>query len=250
MIMDNVKRVVLNHKSVRKYQDKEISQDLKNDLFSCAQMAASSSFFQAYSIIEVKDIRKREILFEISGNQKWVKQAPLVLLVCADNFRAKHYLNNIDSDYLSYTESLLVAVTDAALATQNLVICAESAGLGVAFVGGIRNDTEKIIESFNLPELVFPLYLLCIGYPDENNDIKPRFQPEIIIHTDTYDSKKYPYLMEEYNKTMARYYSTRTPGSSYNDWSLNSGKSLIAKPRKDVGSSIQKQGFITGIDLK
>lgn len=240
----NTIELIQNHRSVRRYQDKPISDELKWSLIRSAQMAASSSFFQAYSMIEVQDPMKRELLYRISGNQKWVLNAPLVLLFCADHYRSKHFMAEIDPEVLGYSEAMLVAVADAALAAQNLTLAAESQGLGVAYVGGIRNDTDAIIEAFQLPELVFPLFLLCLGYPDEQNDIKPRLMPEVVLHRDQYDSQKYPEQMEQYNQIMGQYYANRSPHKDYNDWSLNSGQLLRDKPRKHVGESLRKQGFL------
>lgn len=213
-------------------------------------MAASSSFFQAYSIIEVENSELRELLYFASGNQQWILEAPLVLMVCSDLYRSKHFFSDIEAKTLEYTEALIVAVTDAALASQNLSIAAESLGLGVAFVGGIRNNTDLIIDQFALPELVFPLYLLCIGYPDENNAIKPRLSSEIVFHKNKYNKEKYDDLIPGYNSIMNEYYKARSgEKKSNNNWSVNSGRALMAKPRADVGKSIKEQGFITGIDI-
>lgn len=239
---------IKNHRSVRKYTSEPITPEIVTELIDCAQMAASSSFFQAYSIIEVCDHAQREVLYQASGEQAWIHQAPLVLLFCADLYRSEQFLPDIDPAVLGYAESLLVATTDTALAAQNLTLAAESQGLGVAFVGGIRNDTDTITAAFELPSLVFPLFLLCIGYPDEKNAIKPRFPSAIIRHKDRYDRAKYAQMLSEYDHQMQRYYATRSSKPSSNNWSRHCARALMKKPRPEVRASLQAQGFLNGAE--
>lgn len=87
--MEKTIELLLNHKSIRKYTDQQVSQETIEKIISCAQMAPTSSHFQVYTIIQVKDINKRKLLAEWAGGQKWVEDAPLVLLFCGDLYRAR-----------------------------------------------------------------------------------------------------------------------------------------------------------------
>lgn len=238
--MDKTIELLLNHKSIRKYTDQQVSQETIDIIISSAQMAPTSSHFQAYTIIEVKDLKKRRLLADWAGGQKWVESAPLVLLFCGDLFRAEKYYEDIDKDALTNTESYTVATIDAALAAQKAFIAGQALGLGGVCVGGIRNEVEKISEEFGLPDLVFPLFLLCLGYPDQDPGLKPRLPQEIVHKIDFYDDRKDQELMEAYNKTVSDYYDKRTDGKEKDRWTERCGKYLSEKPRYNVGEHFRK----------
>jgi len=238
--MDNTIELLLNHKSIRKYTDEPVSQEIIDTIISCGQMAPTSSHFQAYTIIEVKDSNKRKLLAEWAGGQRWVETAPLVLLFCGDLHRAEKYYEDIDADALSNTESYTVATVDAALAAQKAFIAAQALGLGGVCVGGIRNEVEKVSEEFKLPDLVFPLFLLCLGYPDHDPGIKPRLPQKLVHKIDFYDESEDQNFIEEYNKTVSNYYDKRTNGKEKDKWTERCGKYLMAKPRYNVGEYFRK----------
>ncbi len=242
--MNQTVKQLLNHASIRKYKEQTIDRETVDTIVKCAQMASTSSHFQAYSIIEVRDPAKKEFLKEASGGQKWVTQAPLVLLFCADLHRSEKYFDGIDKDVLTNTESYTVAVIDASLAAQNAFTAAESMGLGGVIVGGIRNDVEGISKVFELPERVAPLFALCLGYPNDNPGLKPRLPQGVVHKVDFYDESKNDELIEQYNKEVKEYYIERTGGKTQNTWTEHCVKLMMAKTRDEVGEFFKKIGFL------
>ena len=235
---------MLNHMSIRKFADRSIERNVVDTIIECAQMASTSSHFQAYSIIEVQDPMKREVLREASGGQKWTVTAPLVLLFCADLHRGEKYYEKIDKAVLANTECYTVAVIDAALAAQNAILSAESMGLGGVIVGGIRNDVQALIDTFELPEKVAPLFALCLGYPAQQPGLKPRLPKEVVHKIDFYDESNSDTLMEQYNETMRHYYTSRGDGKCQDTWTEHCEKLLMAKSRDEVGVIFRNQGFL------
>ncbi len=138
--MNETIQTLLAHRSVRQFTDEPVQPDTVETLIRCAQAAASSSLYQAYTFIQVVDPDQRRALYEASGNQPWVLQAPLLLLCCADMHRAQGNFD-VDDKVFGYVEQYTIAVIDAALAAQNLMVAAESLGLGGCFIGGIRNES-------------------------------------------------------------------------------------------------------------
>lgn len=242
--MNETINLLLNHMSIRRYQDKAIDREIVDTIIQCAQMAPTSSHFQAYTIIEVKDQAKKDFLSETAGGQRWVKEAPLVLLFCADLNRGKKYYENTDKEVFSNTECYTVSVVDASLAMQKAFIAAQSLGLGGVVVGGIRNDVEALSREFKLPEMVAPLFLLCLGYPDEVPGVKPRLPQEEIHKVDFYDDSNQKELINEYNNTVSEYYNKRTDGKTKDRWTERCGKLLMAKTRDDVGYFFRKVGLL------
>lgn len=232
------------HMSIRKFRDKDIEKEKIDLIIQCAQMASTSSHFQAYSIIQVNDKEKRQVLFEASGEQRWLLTAPLVLLYCGDLHRGTTYFKDINKDVLGNTESYTVAITDAALAAQNSILVAESMDLGCVVVGGIRNDVGSISNAFRLPDMVFPLYAICYGYPDDAPGLKPRLPQEVIHKIDYYDESKDELLINRYNEEVSRYYIKRTDGKSKERWTERCGKLVMDKTRYEVGYFFRKKGLL------
>ena len=240
--MNETINILMNHMSVRKYKDKPVDREIINTIIKCGQMAPTSSHFQAYTIIEVKD-EKKVSLSHIAGGQHWIKEAPLVLLFCADLNRGYKYYEDTDKKVFSNTESYTVAVIDTALVLQKALIAAQSLGLGGVVVGGIRNDVETVSRIFKLPDMVAPICLLCLGYPDENPGLKPRLPQEEIHKIDYYDDSKQDAYINEYNDIIKNYYIRRTNGKEQDTWTLRCGKALMKKTRDDVGYFFRKIGF-------
>lgn len=242
--MNDTIKMLLNHMSIRKYLDKPVDRETVDTIVRCAQMAPTSSHFQAYTIIEVQDREKRNALSEIAGGQKWVQEAPLALLFCADLNRGKKYYENTDKEVFSNTECFTVAVIDASLAMQKAFIAAQSLGLGGVVVGGIRNDVKALSEIFRLPDMVAPLYLLCLGYPDETPGLKPRLPQKEVHKIDYYDDSRQAELIDGYNAIVKEYYTNRTGGKTQTRWTEHCGQLLMAKTRDDVGTYFRQFGLL------
>jgi nitroreductase len=236
--------LLLNHVSIRKYKDKEVSKEVVDTIVACAQMAPTSSHLQTYTIIEVKDKEKRKTLAEIAGGQKWVLEAPLALLFCADLHRGQKYIPVTNKEVFHNTDLFTVAVTDTALAAQKALIAAQVLGLGGVFVGGIRNDIESVHKLFALPALTAPLFLLCLGYPDENPGLKPRLPREVVHKVDYYDTERDDELLANYDAEVRQYYQARTNGEIDDKWTERCGKAISAKERNHVGYFLREIGFL------
>ncbi len=242
--MNQVTELLQKHVSIRKYKDKQLEREMVEILVDCAQMASTSSHYQSYTMIEVQKKEGREALFAASGGQAWVLSAPLVMLFCGDLKRADKYFQGIDKRVLGNTECYTFATIDASLAAQNMLIAAESLGLGGVFVGGIRNDVESVARAFKLPPLVFPLFALCIGWPDDAPGIKPRLPKEVVRKFDFYDETKDDGIVGTYNQAISEYYDKRTGGEKKDDWSQHSGCLMMAKTRYEVGRFFRKHGLL------
>jgi len=242
--MNKVTEQILAHTSVRKFSQDSIDEKTVETVVRCAQMASTSSHFQAYTIIRVCDQDKKDFLAEAAGGQNWVKTAPLVLLFCADLRRAADYFEGVSEETVSNTEFYTVSVIDAALAAQNAFIAAESMGLGGVIVGGIRNDVAGVSEVFDLPDLVAPLFLLCLGYPGQQPDLKPRLPIGEILKRDYYDTSSTEENIKGYDLEMKEYYSRRTGGKADYTWTQHCGRMLAAKTRDEVGAFFREKGFL------
>ena len=243
--MNETIKLLLSHSSCRSFLDKPVPEEVAEAIIKCAQRAPTSSYLQAYTIIRVEDKEKRKLLAEYAGGQEWVEKAGLVLLFCADLHRLEVMLDVRDKNVLHNTELYTVAVTDAALASSRALVAAQAMGLGGVFVGGVRNETEKMAELFELPQMVFPMYVVCMGYPDKIPPQRPRLAAKMISAVDGYPDITGPGQLTDYEKEVSEYFLDITNGRSGRGWIARAEHAISVKPRYGVGDFLHKAGFMT-----
>lgn len=244
--MNNVIETILQHRSVRSFKEKPLDQEQIKAIVKSAQAASTSSFIQAYSIIGVTDKQKKQRLAELAGNQSYVAENGHFFVFCADLNRHKMIgdLENADlQDSIESTEKFMVALIDTALAAQNAAIAAESMGLGICYIGGIRNDLEAVKELLKTPEYVVPLFGVAVGYPDQETDLKPRLPLEHVYMENEYEQDRnvLEQQLKEYNQTTSDYYRERTGGKREDTWTSQMAKMLGRKSRMYMKGFVEDQ---------
>jgi nitroreductase len=192
--------------SVRKYKDTRVSDELLHTLIEAARRSPTSSNTQTYSIIVVRDPQTKAKLAELAGNQKHIEAAPVFLAFCADVHRAKYAAQLHGEDVPMNTELALIATIDASLVGMSLSLAAESVGLGTVMIGGMRNKPLEVAEVLGLPEGVYVVYGLCIGYPDVVPAQKPRLPHEVVVHYERYKADGIAPLLEAHDAELAAHY--------------------------------------------
>jgi nitroreductase len=200
---------LLSHKSIRHYLDKPLPDGLLELLIAAAQSAPSSSNLQLWSVVAITDSERKQRLSELSNNQSQIIQAPLFLVWLADVSRLERIMatDNLDTKELHQLDLFLIAIIDVALAAQNVVIAAESLGLGTVYIGALRNNVTRVSTELQLPNGVFPVFGLCMGYPNSEKKIavKPRLPQEAVLHKEVYQPNS-DTVISDYNDIMAEFY--------------------------------------------
>ena len=191
--------VIKNRRSIRAYNPKPLTQEEIDAIILGAMRAPTAGNLMMYSMIHVVDQSVKDKLVKTCDNQPHIAKAPLVLLFLADMQRWWDYLelskveekcNEIGKLYQTPQESdLLLACCDALIAAQNSVIAAEALGIGSCYIGDIMENYEIHREMFNLPKWVFPITLICFGYPKGDKSKIPlttRFPRKSILFTNKY----------------------------------------------------------------
>jgi len=229
------------HRSIRKYSSEKIAPELLQNIFAAGQSAASSSFVQAYSVIRISDSAIREKLAELAGNQGYIQTCAEFLVCCADLRRNKKVCESLDGDSEpSYVEQLIVATVDTALMAQNMVVAAESEGLGICYIGGIRNNIGDVTELLAIPKYVYPVFGLCLGYPDQDPEPKPRLPQSACFMENRYVETK-PEDIERYDQQLSRYYMKRTDNKKSSTWSDEIRGHFTLKTRPHMLEFLHKQ---------
>jgi nitroreductase len=182
----------LTHRSVRRFGSRAITDDELTALVAAAQSAPTSSNLQPWSVIAVRDSARKARLAALAGNQAFIEQAPLFLVWIADLGRAHRLAERADVplDAVAYLETTIIGFIDTALAAQNVVVAAESLGLGSVFVGAIRNRPDEVAAELGLPEHTVAAFGLSVGSPDPGEDagVKPRLPQAAVLHHEQYDA--------------------------------------------------------------
>ncbi|KGK42464.1 FMN reductase [Nitrincola sp. A-D6] len=233
------------HRSIRKFTPQTIPQDWINAIIEAGQAAATSSFIQACTVIQVSDSHTREALAECAGNQAYVATAPVFLVFCADMQRHKLVCDMHNAEMLSgFTEQFITATVDCGLFAQNCATAAESLGLGVVYIGGIRNQIARVSELLALPELVYPVFGMCIGYPDQDPEIKPRLPLSVVLKQDRYVDSSDADSIREYDLAVRDYYRSRTGGTKEMSWSEQISGMLVKEARPHMLGFLHSKGFL------
>lgn len=195
--------VISRHASVRRYKSDPVDKRLVETIVAAGQRASTSSNMQCYSVVAVGDREKRMRLAELCGNQRHIRQAPLFLAWCADLSRLQRVCERRGYQQVSQNvESFLVSAVDVALAMQNATLAAESLGLGMCYIGAIRNHPLEVIKLLALPELVFPISGMTLGWPAVEPKIRPRLPQKAILHWETYSTEGEEAAIAEYDQAM------------------------------------------------
>jgi FMN reductase (NADPH) len=191
-------------------------------------------------------------LQELYGGQQHIGQAPLFLTWVADLSRldrvcaGRGYLQQA-----AHVENFLQAAVDTAIAAQNAALAAEALGLGICYIGSIRNQPREVIELLGLPRLAFPLVGMTVGWPATPPRLRPRLPLAAVLHWERYDPQNEAALIQQYDQAMIAtgIYRGRQvtpedplPESEYG-WSEHSARRVAQISRPFLRQVLHDQGF-------
>jgi FMN reductase [NAD(P)H] len=180
-------KTISTRRTIRKYADREVSEDLLNRLFSEAARTQTMGNLQLYSVVVTRSEKMKEKLSPAHFNQPMVKQAPVVLTICADFNRTSTWARNrmANPGYDNFL-SFINATTDALLFTQTLCNLMDEEGLGYCYLGTTVYMPQMIIDTLRLPQLVMPVATLTVGWPAEEPPLSDRLPNASFVHNETY----------------------------------------------------------------
>lgn len=174
-------------RSIRQYSDREVSSELLSKLLTEASRTQTMGNLQLYSVIVTRSEEMKERLSPAHFNQPMVKQAPVILTICADFRRTTRWCEERNAqpgynNFLSYQN----AAIDALLYTQTLCNLMDEEGLGYCYLGTTVYQPQLIIDILQLPKLVMPIATLTVGWPAEAPSLSDRLPLESFVHNETY----------------------------------------------------------------
>ena len=193
---------LLSHRSVRKYLPDALPEGTIETIVAAAQSASNSSNLNQWSVIAITDpVLKSKVAATSRLGSKfgmgnpYIDQAPVLLLWVADMYR-NNEISSLEggvNEIPQYTDAFLMASIDTAIASQNAVIAAESLGLGVVYIGAMRNNAKEIATLLNLPDYSYVVFGMVLGKPDpsEVSRIRPRLSQNAVLHYNGYDKNRW-----------------------------------------------------------
>ena len=247
---------IIRRGSIRKFSKKKVSDEIFDTLIMSAQSAPTKSNLQQYSILNISDKKIKKEIGKLLGDTSWATEAPLFLLFLADIRRNKiitvsrgyNYENNNMDHFMN-------AVIDSALSMQTLILAAESWGLGACPISMVRNHMNEIKKICKLPDCVFPIAGLSLGWPNEKKKISLRLPKTLVLHENNYSDKQIIEKVNKYDELV--YKDSPIPVSKQRHvkkygpakkglWSENLARQLSVPERLEFKSWLNNNGF----DLK
>ena len=246
--MNKTIETMLNHKSIRKFKNRKIEKSIVEKLVDVARHTSSSSFMQSYSIISVNNEQKKQAIADIS-NQQYIADSGHLFIMVVDQNRNMRIAkeNKQDTEVLGSFDRFFIGASDALLASQNILLATESLGLGGVLLGSILNDVPKLIDILELPDFVFPVLGIAIGYPDQEPQHKPRLPKTVMHFEDTYkvqeDINK---TLEVYDEVVSQYYDLRDENKRVEKFThqITTGMNRKVPGRMKLLDYLKIQGFI------
>lgn len=173
MIHNEIIDAMMKRKSIREYKTDMPSDEVIETVVRAGMQAPFAA--QMYSIL----LRR--------NNKNISYGAPLEFFICVDIHKLERIMEKRDWRIATNDLSILLfSIQDAVLAAQNMVMAAESLGMGSCFIGAAPYLADKIADEFDLPERVFPIVSLVMGYPDENPPPRPRYPLDFVLFEGKY----------------------------------------------------------------
>ena len=217
------------HRTIRAYTDEGIDEDTLTTLLDVARHSATSSFQQQVTIIRVLDPAVREQLHLASG-QPYVggdRGELFVFVVDLHRNAALRERAGASLEPLERTNLFLQGVEDAVIAAQNVVVAAESLGLGTTYLGSIIGDVRRVIKALRLPTRTYPILGLLVGHPAQDPQYKPRLPREIAVGTDSYpELDDHLDALTAYDAEVEQYYDLRDTSRRVDSFSQQMARAL------------------------
>lgn len=244
---------ILTRRSHRAFSDDAIPEDLLDTLLATAFSAPSKSDLQQACVIQVRDRAKQQRIASATETTRWAARAPLLLVWCGDSRRIRRLGEWRDHAFANdHLDAFMNAAVDAGICMQTFIIAAESYGLGCCPISELRNQVQLLSDELELPQHVFPLAGLAVGWPLQEAGLSMRLPLSVTVMRDRYDDSALTDEVAAYDRRREALEQTPAEqqrlveefGAAENyGWSENRTRQYSRPARDDFGAYIRRQGF-------
>jgi nitroreductase/FMN reductase [NAD(P)H] len=248
--LDELARMA-SHRTHRKYSSRTVEPALLRLLLACALSAPSKSDLQQADILHVTDRAKVKAIADGIPDMPWIAHAPVFLVFLANNRRLRQVSEWRGKPFANdHLDHFLNAAVDAALVMMGFIRAAEAVGLGACPVSHVRNHPHELARMLELPDWVFPVAGLCVGYPAEPGRISPRLPLEVTVHVDRYDESGIREKIDAYDRRRhasqpyrKQRYADRYADADFYGWSEDKARQYSVSERADFGAFVRSKRF-------
>jgi nitroreductase/FMN reductase [NAD(P)H] len=242
---------MLTHSSHRKWANQAVPSDLLQLLFACALSAPSKSDLQQADIVHVVERSRIKAIADWIPDMPWINDAPVFLVFCANNLRIRQIGQWRGKPFANeHLDHFMNAAVDAGIVMTQFIRAAEAVGLVTVPISAVRNHADQTSALLGLPDAVFPVAGLCVGYPIESGRIMPRLPLAVTTHTDQFDASELKDHIDAYDARRHTLFPLRRqrhaniyPDSKLNGWSEDKARHYSMPERDGFGAFIRSKKF-------
>jgi nitroreductase/FMN reductase [NAD(P)H] len=236
---------------IRRYLDKPVDPALLETLCAVALSAPSKSDLQQADIVIVDDKARRAKLEALLPDNPWVTAAPVFLVFCANNRRHRLLFEWRGRPFVNdHLDPFFNASVDAGIVLATFVAAADRVGLGTCPISAIRNHPAEVSEILGLPQQVFPVAALGVGWPSFAGVMSPRLGLDVTVHRDQYDETSLQEKIAAYDRRREgvqpyrnqRFVDRFGQSESYG-WSEDKARQYSVPERAGFGAFVRRKGF-------
>ncbi len=247
----DIARQLAQRGSCRRFRKDPVSPQLVETLCALALCTPTKSDLQQRDIIIVDNQEQRRSINTLLGNSPWVADAPAFLVFCGNNRRHRQIHTWHGRKFVNdHLDAFFNAAVDAGIALSGFVMAAESIGLGCCPISAIRNCADDVSTLLDLPQFVFPVAGLALGYPDDTTDASLRLPLKATVHRNRFDDSSIHQDIAAYDsRRMKRQpYATQKFEDRFGkavdySWSDDKSRQYSEPERTDFGSHVRAKGF-------
>jgi nitroreductase len=239
------------HRSHRAYTDRPIDPALVRVLCATALSAPTKSDLQQRDIIVLEDASQRQRVTDLLDEYPWAATAPVFLVFCGNNRRQRQVHDWRGWKFVNdHLDAFFNAAVDAAIALGAFVVAAEAVGLGCCPISAVRNHARKVSDILALPDHVFPVAGLALGWPAKPGEISPRLPLDVTVHRDSFDERDLKGRIDAYDRRRAalqpyaqQRFAQKLGTVAEYGWSEDKARQYSVPERADFGAFIRAKGF-------
>lgn len=198
-------RILHERASLRAFSERKIEPDVLKQILESGIHAPTGGNLQPYSIIKIEEKEQKETVAELCEGQRFIADAPVDLLFCIDLHRLERWAKLEAAPFTARHSfrHFWISFEDTIICAQNICTAADALGLGSVYVGTVLECLRELREMLHLPHGVFPVVLLCLGYPRKTSSSRRKLGVPAVVHDERYREMSDRELTKAYDEKYA-----------------------------------------------
>lgn len=234
--------------SHRQWLERPVDPALLRLLVGVALSAPSKSDLQQVEFVEVRNAEQRAAVQALVPSMPWIAQAPVLMVVCGTGARFRRAFERAGQPFVNeHLDGVFNPTTDAAMALMHLLVAAGAAGLVGVPISVLRDRAGELADILALPDHVFPVAGICLGYPSGARSVTPSFGLAASLHVDRHGGggAALDPALDAFDRRYQAFRQAHLPAAAApaGTWSQDKTRQYASTQRADWGAFLRAQGF-------